>query len=64
MMIGIGVGHLWIFCDDTLPETHNIYITGTPKWFVRFQNWVAIKIDNLTTNRPQVNQRGGAPNNI
>ena len=36
MMIGIGVGHLWIFCDDTLPETHNIYITGTPKWFIRF----------------------------
>ena len=47
MLTGIAVGHLWIFLDDTLPETHNIVVTSTPKWFAWLVNWIAIKVDNL-----------------
>ncbi|CAM9305107.1 unnamed protein product [Choristocarpus tenellus] len=38
-MLGIGVGHLYYFLIDILPDTHNIDIIQTPEFLVKLLGW-------------------------
>jgi Derlin-2/3 len=53
LLQGIVIGHLFIFLDDTLPDTHRIYLTRTPGWFKSFYNWSSVKIMRLRGQQPQ-----------